>query len=272
VGGEKPFISRHIANAHTLFNVINAILFLLILPYLVKVAIWLTPRGKEEHLNEIYHIKYLDRRYLDSPEVALVQTKQEIIRMADEAQTMFDEVTRALKIRNSKKLAKLKDREDVLDNLQKEITDFLVKVMQQNIIVEESREIATLMRMTNNIERIGDEIEDIAEALERMIEEKLYFSDRAIQDYVTVSLETRKFLTLVFEGIKEENKQIMPKAVKLVESINQMTEEMRLSHHDRLFDGVCEIDRGMIFSDILNAFEKMGGCCYNVAQAIAGVK
>ncbi len=272
VGGEKPNISRHIANAHTFFNVIIGIIFLFILPYLVKVAIWLTPRGKEEYLDEIYHIKYLDRRYLDTPEVALVQAKQEIIRMADEAQTMFDEVTRALKIRNPKKLAKWKAREDVLDNLQKEIIDFLVKVMQQNIIVEESREITTLMRMTNNIERIGDEIEDIAEVLERMIEEKLYFSDRAIQDYVTVSLETRKFLSLVFEGIKEENKEIMPEAVKLVNSVNQMTEEMRLGHHDRLVEEVCEIDRGMIFSDILNAFEKIGGSCYNVAQAIAGVK
>ena len=272
VGGEKPFISRHIANAHTFFNVIIGIIFLFILPYLVKAAIWLTPRGKEEHLDEIYHIKYLDRRYLDSPEVALVQAKQEIIRMADEAQTMFDEVTRALKIRNPKKLAKLKDREDVLDNLQKEIIDFLVKVMQQNIIVEESREITTLMRMTNNIERVGDEIEDIAEALERMIEEKLYFSENAIQDFMTVSLESRKFLTLIFEGIKEENRQIMPEAVKLVNSVNQMTEAMRSSHHDRLVEGVCEIDRGMIFIDILNAFEKMGGSCYNVAQAIAGVR
>ena len=272
VEGEKPFISRHVANAHTLFNVINAILFLFILPYLVKVAILLTPRGKKEEIEEIYHIKYLDRRYLDSPEVALVQAWQEIIRMGQEAQTMFDEVTRALKIRNSKKLAKWKDREDVLDNLQKEIIDFLVKVMQQSIIVEESREITTLMRMTNNIERIGDEIEDIAEALEQMIEDKLYFSEMAIQDFMTISSESRKFLTLVFEGIKEENKQIMPEAVKLVNIVNKMTEEMRLSHHDRLVEGVCEIDRGMLFIDILNAFEKMGGCCYNVAQAIAGVK
>ena len=272
VGGEKPFISRYIANAHTLFNVINAILFLFILPYLVRMAILLTPRGKEERLDEIYHIKYLDRRYLDSPEVALVQTKQEIIRMADEAQTMFDEVIGALKIRNSKKVTKWKAREDVLDNLQKEIINFLVKVMQQNIIVEESKEITTLMRMTNNVERIGDEIEDIAEALERMIEDKLYFSEQAIQDYVAISSETREFLALVFKGIKEENKQIMPEAVKLINSVNKMTEEMRLSHHDRLVEGVCEIDRGMIFIDILNAFEKMGGSCYNVAQAIAGVR
>jgi phosphate:Na+ symporter len=272
VGGEKPFISRHVANAHTLFNVINVIIFLFILPYLVQIAIWLTPRGKKAHLDEVYHIKYLDRRYLDSPEVALVQVRQEIIRMGEEAQTMFDEVIGSLKIRSSKKLGIWKDREDVLDNLQKEITDFLVKVMQQNIIIEESKEISSLMRMTNNIERMGDEIEDIAEALEKVIENKFFFSERAVRDYETITSEERKFLALALEGIKEENREIMPVAIKTVNSINQMIEKARLSHHNRLVDGSCEIERGMVFIDILNAFEKMGGFCYNVAQAIAGVR
>jgi len=272
VGGEKPFISRHIANAHTLFNVINAILFLFILRYLVIIATWLTPRGKREYLDEIYHIKYLDRRYLDSPEVALVQAKQEIIRMGEETQTMFDEVIGSLEIRNTKILAKWKEREDVLDNLQKEITDFLVKVMQQNIVIEESKEITSLFRMTNNIERVGDELEDIANALERMIDEKLFFSEQAISDYVAISAEARKFLVLVLNGIKKDNKEIMSESIRLIEHIDQMTEDMRLTHHDRLVEGICEIDRSMIFIDILNAFEKMGGFCYNIAQAVAGVK
>jgi phosphate:Na+ symporter len=272
VGEERAFISRHIANAHTFFNVINAIIFLFLLPYLVKIATWLTPRGKTGHLDEIYHIKYLDRRYLDSPEVALVQARQEIIRMGEEAQTMFDEVISSLKIRNSKKLAIWRDREDVLDNLQKEITDYLVTVMQQNILLEESKEITSLLRMTNNIERIGDEIEDIAEAIESMIENKFFFSEQALQDYETVSSEARKFLVLALKGIKDENKGIMPEAVKAVESVDQMTEEMRLSHQNRLVEGTCEIDRGIVFIDILNTFEKMGGFCYNVAQAVAGVK
>jgi phosphate:Na+ symporter len=272
VGGEKPFISRHIANAHTLFNVINAILFLFILPYLVLIATWLTPRGKREYLDEIYHIKYLDRRYLDQPEVALVQARQEIIRMGEETRTMFDEVTGSLKIRNARTLIKWKEREEVLDNLQREIIDFLVRVMQQNLVVEESKEITSLMRMTNNIERVGDELEDIAEALQRMIEEKLFFSEQAILDYEAISSEAREFLGLVLAGIKENGRDMMPEAVRLVENINHMTEEMRLSHHDRLVEGICEIDRGMIFIDILNAFEKMGGFCYNIAQAVAGVK
>jgi phosphate:Na+ symporter len=272
LGGEKPFISRHIANAHTLFNVITGILFLFILGFLVKIAIWLTPRGRREQLDEIFHIKYLDRRYLDQPEVALVQAKREIIRMGGETKTMFDEVIGCLKIRNSSILIKWREREDVLDNLQKEITDFLVRVMQQNIVVEESKEITSLLRMTNNIERIGDELEDIAEALDTMIEDRLFFSEQAILDYVAISSEAREFLVLVLDGIKENSKEIMPEAVRLVENIDQMTEAMRLSHHDRLVEGTCEIDRGMIFIDILNAFEKMGGFCYNIAQAVAGVK
>ncbi|MFW6146845.1 MAG: Na/Pi cotransporter family protein [Thermodesulfobacteriota bacterium] len=272
LGSEKPFISRHIANAHTLFNVINAILFLFFLPYLVRIAVRLTPRRKREDPDEIFHIKYLDRRYLDTPEVALVQAKQEIIRMGEETKTMFNEVIGCLKIRNSNTLTKWREREDVLDNLQKEIVDFLVKVMQQNIELEQSKEITSLLRMTNNIERIGDELEDVAEGLDKMIEDKLFFSEQAISDYMAIASQAREFLTLVLDGIKRNNKEIMPEAVRLVESINQMTENMRLSHHDRLVEGTCEIDRGMIFIDILNAFEKMGGFCYNIAQAVAGVK
>lgn len=126
--------------------------------------------------------------------------------------------------------------------------------------------------MTNNIERVGDELEDIAEALDTMIEDKLFFSEQAILDYMAITSEAREFLALVLTGIKENSKEIMQEAVRLIESINQMTEDMRLSHHDRLVEGTCEIDRGMIFIDILNAFEKMGGFCYNIAQAVAGVK
>jgi phosphate:Na+ symporter len=272
IGEEKPFISRYIANSHTLFNVINAIIFLIILPHLVKAATWLTPRGKPEYADEVYHIKYLDRRFLDSPEVALVQARQEIIRMGEEAQIMFDEVTGALTTRNTKKLAKWKDREDILDSLQKEIIDFLVSVMQQSIVVEESKEITSLMRITNNIERVGDELEDIAEALQQIIENRLYFSDQATQDYFTITSESREFLSLVILGVKEENVKIMPDAKRLVNNINRMAEKMRADHHNRLFEGVCKIDRGMLFIDILTSFEKMGGFCYNIAQAIAGVK
>ncbi len=272
VGDERPYISRHIANAHTLFNVLNAIIFLILLPYLVKAAVWLSPKREKEHPGEIYHVKYLDRRYLDAPEVALVQARQEVARMGEEAKTMFDEVTSSLETRDTKKLARWREREDILDNFQKEITDFLVSVMQQNMIAEETKELTSFMRMSSNIERIGDEVEDVAEAIDKMIDERLFFSDGAIHDYKVLSSELRGFLLLVLKGIKDENQSIMPDAVNMVNSVNRMSEEMRLRHHARLVEGLCEVERDIIFIDMLNALEKMGGFCYNIAQAIAGVK
>jgi phosphate:Na+ symporter len=68
VGGEKPNIARYIANSHTMFNLVSAVFFLLMLPYLVKAAIWLTPHKKEEEeLDELRHIKYLDTKFIDMP-------------------------------------------------------------------------------------------------------------------------------------------------------------------------------------------------------------
>ncbi|MFH2011441.1 MAG: Na/Pi cotransporter family protein [Pseudomonadota bacterium] len=164
VNGEKPNIARYIANSHTMFNVINALFFLMFLPFLVKVAIWLTPHKKEEkELEELYHIKYLDSKFIYTPSVALGQVRAETIRMGKLVQVMYDDVINSLRDRKVKELSKWRKREDIIDNLQKEITQFLVRVMQEGITPEESREVASLMRMTNNLERMGDAIENIAE-------------------------------------------------------------------------------------------------------------
>jgi phosphate:Na+ symporter len=144
--------------------------------------------------------------------------------------------------------------------------------MQENLIVEETQEIASLMRMSNNIERIGDEVEDIAEGIEKIIEDKFYFSERAMRDYATISSAVRDFLIFTIKAMTEEDKEILSDSVKSVSDINKMADEMRSKHYDRLVRGTCEIERGMIFVDLLNAFEKINSFSFNVSQAIAGVK
>jgi len=273
IAGEKPNIARYIANSHTLFNVVNTLFFLLILPYLAKVAIWLTPQRKgEEEFNEFHHIKYLDSKYVDTPAVALAQARAEIVRMGEAVQVMYDDVIKALNKRRLKELSKWRKREDTLDNLQKEIGQFLVRVMQEEIIPEESREVASLMRVTNNLERFGDAIENIAQLMEDLIEENLYLSDKAVSDYKEITGEVRKFLDLALEAIKAEDKEVMAKAQDMEDKINAMEEAMKKDHIMRLQTGICEVDQGIIFEDMLTAFEKMGDYCYNISQAIAGLK
>lgn len=273
IGGERPNIARYIANSHTMFNVVNALFFLLVLPYLVKVAIWLTPHKKEEkELEELHHIKYLDSKYIDTPTVALAQARAEIVRMGEAVQVMYDDVINALNHRRLKELSKWRKQEDTLDNLRREIGQFLVRVMQEEIMPEESREVASLMRVTNNLERFGDAIENIAQLMEDLIEENLYLSDKAVSDYKEITDEVRKFLNIALEAIRTEDKEVMAEAQEREDRINDMWEEMKADHIGRLQGGICAVDQGMIFEDMLTAFEKMGDYCYNISQAIAGLK
>ena len=273
VGGERPNIARYIANSHTMFNVVNAMFFLLVLPYLVKMSVWLTPHKKEiKEIDELHHVKYMDSKFVATPSVALAQARAEAVRMGESAQVMYDDVINSLKDRSVKELSKWKKREDALDTLQKEITRFLVNVVQNPISPEESREAASLMRMTNNLESNGDEIENIAELVETLIEQDLYFSEKALHDFDIISNEVRIFLDLVIDAMRKDDKEIMAKSQAIEDRINSMEEEMKARHIERLQIGVCAVDPGLIFIDMLTAFEKIGDFCYNIAQAVAGIK
>jgi phosphate:Na+ symporter len=273
IDGQRPNIARYIANFQTIFNVITAIFFIMVLKYVVKAAIWLTPHKREEDgLDELHHIKHLDSKYIDIPSMALGQASLEIIRMGEAVQKMYDEVMHSLQERNLKKLSKWRKREENLDILQREITRFLVRVMQGSISEEESREVRSLIRMTNNLERIGDAAESIAELIEELIDKDLYLSEDAMRDYEEICGEVWKFLSLVMDAMRHEDKEIMKEAREIEDKINSMEEEMKVNHLMRLQSGVCTVDPGLIFVNILTAFEKMGGFCYNISQAVAGLK
>jgi phosphate:Na+ symporter len=273
VNGERPNIERYIANSHTLFNIVNAIIFLILLPYLVKMAIWITHcKENSEDFEELHKIKYLDTKYVDTPSVALGRARAEIIRMGEAVQVMYDDVIKSVKIRKIKELSKWRKREDTLDNLQKEITQYLVKIMQKPIMAEESSEISALTRMTNNFERAGDEVENIAELIEELIEQNLHISEGGLQDYDLISKEVRNFLTLVVDAIRIEDSTILDKAQEIENNIDRMREEMKSNHLMRLQSGACTVDPGLILVDMLTAFEKLGDFCFNIAQAVVGTK
>ncbi|MCP4669629.1 MAG: Na/Pi cotransporter family protein, partial [Deltaproteobacteria bacterium] len=235
VAGEKPNIGRYIANAHTMFNVVSAVFFLMVLPYLVKVAVWLTPHKKEdEELDALHHIKYLDSGYIDTPSVALGQARAETIRMGETVQVMYVEVIHSLGERDEKRLSRWRKREDAVDILQKEITQFLVQVVQRTISPEDSKEVASLMRMANNLERIGDNIENIAELIEELFEQDLHLAEGGFKDYETISTEAQRFLEFVVKAIGMEDKDIMPQAEEMEDNINRMREDMRSNYIMRL--------------------------------------
>ncbi len=273
VGSEKPNLSRYIANAHTMFNVVNATFFLFVLPLLVKAAILLTPgRDKEDFMEDLGRPRYLDQKFVDNPSVALAQARDEVVSMGRIAQTMFKEVSDVMFTRKLEPLSRWRQKEDALDRLQREVTDFLVQVSQGTITEMESREIASLMRMVNNVERVGDAVENVAELLEEMIENDLSLTEQGLKDYREIRDQVADFIELIVRSMAERDKDVMDMARRMEDRIDDMREEMRDKHVSRLRSGVCTVDPGLIFVDMLNNFEKIGDYLFNVAQAIAGLR
>ncbi|MBN2332086.1 MAG: Na/Pi cotransporter family protein [Deltaproteobacteria bacterium] len=268
--GEKPLISRHLANAHTIFNVVNCLIFLPLLGVLAKVSTMMVPSHDEEEHE--YHLRYLDNRVLDTPSLALSQARQETVRMVEIARKMLRQTMECFRQYSPALVEKVYRKENTLDMLQKEITDFLVAMSPQSLTREFSQEVTSIMYMVNNLERIGDHSENLIKLVERRRDGKVIFSDQAVEEIEVLAQKTMEFLDLATAGIAKGDKTIMAEAKRLEGMINSLEDRYRNGHIIRLNEGSCSVDAGLIFIDILTNFEKIGDHCYNLAESVAGLK
>ena len=270
VGDDVVNIARYIANGHTLFNVINASFFLLVLPWLIKVAILLSPKESEEI--DYYRLPNFGDRLIDTPIAAIVETRSEILRMAETARYMFRKTVKRLTDRDYKKLAKWRQIENHLDDMQREIMAYLTRIYQSDVSESEAKEISSLMRMTNNIERVGDSVENIAQAIEDMLESDMIFTESAQNDLNQLVEKVGAFMDLINSSMRQVPPNFMTTADSIENTIDAMREKFRDDHIQRLRSCECGLDQGLIYVNLLTNLEKIGDYCFNIAEAVAGKK
>ena len=267
--GDKPFIARHIANTHTMFNIVNTIIFLPLVGILAKLSTMVI-RGRDEEIE--YHLKYLDKRVLNTPPIALAQARSETRRMAQVAQEMVDETLAFLQDNDLKRLPALEKKEDLTDVLQKEITNFLVSLSQTSITQESSKEVASMMHMVNDLERVGDHCENLWLLSQRKLEQKITFSEIAMNEIAEISEITKNFLARIVRALEEKDVGVYDEAHELEDAIDDLEERLRNNHIRRLNTGECTVTSGLIFIDMLHNFEKIGDHTFNLAKAVVGKK
>lgn len=267
--GDKPFIARHIANTHTMFNIVNTLIFLPLVGVLAKLST-VVIRGRDEEME--FHLKYLDNRVLSTPPIALAQARSETRRMAWIAQEMVEETFLFLQDNDLKKISGLQKMEDLTDVLQKEITDFLVALSQKSITQETSAEVASMMSMINDLERVGDHCENLWTLNQRKLDQKITFSEVAMHEIAGISELSSRFLATVVKALNEKDTGIYDEAHRLEDDIDELEESLRNNHIRRLNTGECTVNSGLIFIDMLHNFEKIGDHTFNFAKAVVGKK
>jgi phosphate:Na+ symporter len=212
----------------------------------------------------------LEKHLLDTPVIALEQTKQEIIRMAQTAKKAVMRSISGIIDDNAKELGSVRGLEDFIDMMQLEITSYLSALSRRNLSDEVSIELPVLLHTVNDLERIGDHAVNIVEIGERKIAQKLSFSDSALKEADILRKEIKMMCDNIITALKDNDMKGAKSSLAQENNLNRMQIEFRRSHVDRMTEGICSPQAGLIFIDLVDNVEKIGDHLTNIAQAIIG--
>jgi phosphate:Na+ symporter len=264
-------LAAKIALSHTGFNVINTILFLPLMQVLTRVVTFLVPDRK---VKEIPHLTYLDVHMLSTPTMALEQSRDEIIRMSDHVKTMYDLLTDCIKKGDypDDEVQKIFHREEVLDVVQREITEFLTHVLSGAIGSEGSETARSQLRMADEYESISDYLVNILKLELKRTKSEIVFSPQGHRDILELHNRVADYIALVADIVRQNKGDLLPKVRTQSDQITHFMKDARSMHLARL--GTQEVTpvASLIFTDILNAYRRAKDHALNIAEAVAGEK
>lgn len=267
--GEKPHIARHIANAHTVFNVFNALIFLPFIGVLAKVSTYFIRGSEKSRIDEGELVKFIDDRVLNTPPVAIGQARRETKRMAQIALEMLKETNQFLDKNDVRRIHELERKEEVVDLLQKEILGFLTKLSQRSISADTSTTITTLMHIVSDVERVGDYCINLCRLNTRKINENIKFSYTGVNEVSSIANTASEFLEYVVDAFDKEEHAIFDRSLEYENVIDGLEETLRMNHIQRLNTGECAVQPGLVFIDMLQCYEKIGDHTFKMARALS---
>ena len=259
-------VPRQIANAHTLFNVVNVIVLLPFASYLVKLATKLVPYTEDEDLENIHTTKFLDERIMETPSIALSNTVDEVIRMASRSTRSLNSAYDAVKTFNHEKREKTFEYERTINTLQLDITNYLFALSNRNLSDVERIKADVLFHIVNDIERVGDHAENIAEISQFMEDKKVKFTDDASKELDNIfELASKNFYDSI-TALKTSDFELAATIAEREREINILEQNARNSHVARLHAGTCSVEAGIYFLDIISNLERISDHSINITE------
>ncbi len=258
-------VQSQIANAHTFFNLANTLIQAPFIPLLVKFVNIVIPGDDSP---EGFNLKYLDERIIQTPSIAVEQTLKEAVDMGNLASQNISIAMDAFLNQNEDSIKLVYENEEHINFLERGITSYLVKLSQESLTDEQSKIVTSLFHTVNDIERIGDHCENIAELASYRITNILSFSDEALSELKDMYGKVKEAVDLSLSSLGSMNRDkaldVMQREIK----IDEIDDRLRDEHIDRLNKEVCSPSSGAIFLDLISNLERMGDYATNIAEVV----
>lgn len=260
--------ARQIANAHTLFNILNVIVLLPFNKLIVKLALKLVPETKSEQDDDDKVVKYIDDRMIETPSIALANIVKETLRMGEKSKESLNAAMDGIVDKSKEKIELSFKREKLINELQKSILNYLLKLSKASLNEDSRETVDALFNTVNDIERIGDHAENIAELAKDIVDLEISFSDVGIGELKDMYNKVVSTYTYALEAMRTSNVELACKVIKMEEQVDMMEKSCRANHMNRLNSSSCSIESGVIYLDIISNLERVSDHAVNIAQQV----
>lgn len=254
-----------ISIVHTAFNIGTTVLLFPVSSWIIKLA---KKIGRVEEDTQDKSKVLLDDRILETPSIALQSTVREVARMGEIVKDSLDVAKTVLFTLKDEDIQFLKEEETTVDKLSAGITDYAIKLSSLQISEKEHQDLAHLLQMVSDIERISDYCENISEFAETLYEKKVAFSEigsSQLREMLDVCIDSYKYALEAFEEKSRE------KALKVIEKETQADNleiTLRSKHIKRLTNNQCNTEAGIVFLDTLVCLERISDHARNIAEEV----
>lgn len=252
--------------AHTTMKIICVVLMMPAARLLEKLACLIVREPKNKKAPDTVDV--LDERLLNSPTVALERARALTVNMAEDAVKGLKDSLYALNNHSPQLAASIREYEDKGDHYEDILGTYLVKLSSQPLTEEESAEVASLLHLIGDFERISDHAVNILESAEEIKEKKLVLTEQARAELTVLTTAVDEILTLSKKAFTDHDFKAAMQVEPLEQVIDELKEEMRASHISRLQQGECTIEGGFVWNDLLTNLERISDHCSNIAGCV----
>ena len=260
---------RFVANAHTIIKIFQVIVLFPFSGAIVKLASITVPgEDKKVGYRESYQLKYIGEKVVFNPATAVVEVIKELDRMASLASENLNRAMNALITLDEEDIEEVYQVEKNINFLNHAITNYLVKINQTTLPIEDLKSLGALFHVVNDIERIGDHAENIADAAAQRRDGNIQISKEAQKELGEMLDMVNTIIQYAIEMFAKSDDRHMNDVALLEDKVDNKERELQQRHVERLARGECTPEAGMIFSDIVSGLERVADHATNIAFAI----
>ena len=266
IEGLIPDPMFQVSLVHIIFKVVSAAVLLPLTNQVVKLTYLLVPKQKHE---DACRLEFIDVNLVGSPSVTLLQIRNEVERMAGLVRTNLQLSMEALLSGKVADAKQIEDNEAVIDYLTDAISDFLVKLNVREMSDRDAQYVNRVFQTLSDLERIGDYAEHLLHLTERQEEKQVSYSAAAMQELTVINDNAIQLFEKAVAAFYRQNISLdeLKRMAKTQRNIRKLTSQSQLNHMERLRNGECGVEAGILFGEILNSLSRVGGHSINIAEA-----